>query len=1158
MNNTRPITLLETTQKALVRLLNNRLAKIFVDNNVLRGNQYAGLPGNSTFEPLRILNTLMEDAHEKKNEIWVLFQDLSKAYDRININMLKKSLYRLKLPVLFSDFIENIFTNRTNRVFTEVGLTNSFDMLVGIDQGKVISPLLWCIYYDPLLCEVEKLQIGYDLDLFYKKDLYSGREAYLSETVSDMAFMDDTTWITNDKESLEKILEIADSYYDLTSIKVNKQKSELLVYVPDDPTIYDQPVILTFGRDQISIQPKKHNESARILGAWVNLAGSNKFVNAQLRNEVLSFCNTLKRKHITDKQLLYLWNMVVIPRLEYRSQLTVLDYNDCHKITSPFRKFFKNKLNLSISAPNAIMESNLIYNFRDFYEVQLQSKISNFMIQVNDTGLLGRLTDIRLRQLQQREWLHISPLLSWPHRTIKPSHKTSFLHSILTLCFQNNFSFDVSLDRINRILGGYKDIRSILGTNLDISDHRSMRTQQILYLEQVTSLNGSYLLPWTQVCAKRFSTSPSRRTPAWFYKLESFLLNQSMSRRITSRDLIIPATNLKGHVASPVDVSRSNKEWISVWNPSYNLTSLGRAIHKDTVNVLVEHWIESPEFPQRLIRCSGCYLNNTFTYVSNNITAAPCQCSSFYPLFDVIIFQQTANKKHSNNTYFFKTPFFVAYQLAEFHWKFYHNILPFYDDRQIIFHPENFISRYIQHGIIASQLIAIQQSFLRAPHLEFYIDGSLVNVGRESMSMSCAFIQSDSSFPFSKFVATLERFPSSTRAESFAALAALLTAPFGCHVDIYTDSAAVISLSSQHVSTTRSFFKDNNNITWAMIRDLISSMSLTVTFHKVKAHSGIQLNDEVDSIASSAHFDNTNLLELINIGQQQISVIPKWRNITIDQHLRHFITSVSRSKGFEKWFNLFRNTKYRSQYIDWDATFFLLNSDNDKLHTSFTSSRRKVRKLKLLIEEILTVEHVKKRLPEIYKDWYCPRCNIDRETFQHVWLCSCNNLSLFHIMESFKYDLMEIIQLYNPQVVQQYLDHNTLWNISDSIVDLTFIDIVKGFVPGFLTDCLYMLFNNRQLVLDTLLIFYNNLFNSIDDKIWRPRCDAMILKERSLNINNRIKKKKSRFQHSNPIPSTSRCIATDDMVDSEFGLELEIRLGGNWLGFTMLFNRCSF
>ena len=226
------------------------------------------------------------------------------------------------------------------------------------------------------------------------------------------------------------------------------------------------------------------------------------------------------------------------------------------------------------------------------------------------------------------------------------------------------------------------------------------------------------------------------------------------------------------------------------------------------------------------------------------------------------------------------------------------------------------------------------------------------------MSVSCAFIQTDNSFPQSKFVATLERFPSSTRAESFAILAALLTAPSGCHVDIYTDSSAVIHLSSHSSSTTRSFFKDNNNIIWSMIRELINSMELTVNFYKVKAHSGNLRNDEVDALATSAHLENTNLIDLINCGQQQISVIPKWRNITIDQHLRHFITSVSRTKGFEKWFNLFRNTKYRSQYIDWDATFFLLNSDNDKLHTSFTSSRRKVHKLKLLIEEIPTVEHV--------------------------------------------------------------------------------------------------------------------------------------------------------------------------------------------------------
>src|SRR5438477_4494288 len=100
----------------------------------------------------------------------------------------------------FVDLIENIFTNKTNRVFTEVGLTPAYDMLIGIDQGEVISPLLWYIYYDPLLCEIEKLNVGYALQHYYRKDINDKSESFLCEFISDLAYMDDTTWITDDQE----------------------------------------------------------------------------------------------------------------------------------------------------------------------------------------------------------------------------------------------------------------------------------------------------------------------------------------------------------------------------------------------------------------------------------------------------------------------------------------------------------------------------------------------------------------------------------------------------------------------------------------------------------------------------------------------------------------------------------------------------------------------------------------------------------------------------------------------------------------------------------------------------------------------------------------------------------------------------------------------
>ena len=63
---------------------------------------------------------------------------------------------RLKLPSSFIQLIANLFTDRENEVFTAVGTTPFYKVLTGIDQGEVMSPLLWCIYLDPLLCEIQQ------------------------------------------------------------------------------------------------------------------------------------------------------------------------------------------------------------------------------------------------------------------------------------------------------------------------------------------------------------------------------------------------------------------------------------------------------------------------------------------------------------------------------------------------------------------------------------------------------------------------------------------------------------------------------------------------------------------------------------------------------------------------------------------------------------------------------------------------------------------------------------------------------------------------------------------------------------------------------------------------------------------------------------------
>ena len=56
---------------------------------ILKGPNYAGLPGNSTKQPVHILNMIMEEAKEKDNEVWILLQDMKKAFDSVSLKSLE-------------------------------------------------------------------------------------------------------------------------------------------------------------------------------------------------------------------------------------------------------------------------------------------------------------------------------------------------------------------------------------------------------------------------------------------------------------------------------------------------------------------------------------------------------------------------------------------------------------------------------------------------------------------------------------------------------------------------------------------------------------------------------------------------------------------------------------------------------------------------------------------------------------------------------------------------------------------------------------------------------------------------------------------------------------------------------------------------------------
>jgi len=108
------------------------------------------------------MNNILEDARQKSKEVWILFQDMKKAFDSVSLIMMKKALRRIKLPDQIIRFLLSLYNRQKIKVITEYGLIQEFEAEDGLNQGEVVSPLMWRIFYDPLLCLIHKKEnLGY-------------------------------------------------------------------------------------------------------------------------------------------------------------------------------------------------------------------------------------------------------------------------------------------------------------------------------------------------------------------------------------------------------------------------------------------------------------------------------------------------------------------------------------------------------------------------------------------------------------------------------------------------------------------------------------------------------------------------------------------------------------------------------------------------------------------------------------------------------------------------------------------------------------------------------------------------------------------------------------------------------------------------------------
>src|SRR6185295_17704008 len=224
-----------------------------------------------------LLNTI---EHYKTNnkEAWILFQDMSKAFDKINIKWLLDACKRIGIPQPGLNFIEFLHQDRKAKAITAYGLTDPITLYSGIEQGETYSPLLWKIYYDPILSYINSKYNSKLLRISSQSPLeivFTTPQTYT--TIPLLAFMDDTVWHCESKDDLQNILNDISELYHLNNIQVNPSKSDLIHIIPNKKILSNtnsELMPITFNNQPIT--PCKSNETIRYLRIFLDGKGSTK------------------------------------------------------------------------------------------------------------------------------------------------------------------------------------------------------------------------------------------------------------------------------------------------------------------------------------------------------------------------------------------------------------------------------------------------------------------------------------------------------------------------------------------------------------------------------------------------------------------------------------------------------------------------------------------------------------------------------------------------------------------------------------------------------------------------------------------------------------------------------------------------------------------
>ena len=146
----------------------------------------------------------------RNSEVYSVLLDASKAFDKVHYGKLFNLLIERKLPYRVIKLLFDCYVNQNMCVSWNKSLSRPFNVKNGVKQGGVLSPILFTVYIDTLLRELECLDIGCHLG---------------NEYVGALCYADDLTLICPSLRGINKMLRLCERFANEFNVTFNTRKT---------------------------------------------------------------------------------------------------------------------------------------------------------------------------------------------------------------------------------------------------------------------------------------------------------------------------------------------------------------------------------------------------------------------------------------------------------------------------------------------------------------------------------------------------------------------------------------------------------------------------------------------------------------------------------------------------------------------------------------------------------------------------------------------------------------------------------------------------------------------------------------------------------------------------------------------------------------------